>query len=158
MKENYIKQFEQFYRMFSEIVNGFSDEAWVSSGHKLTVPQKLSFHILQSTKYYMSDTSKFEEYDGHDGLCHDCEIQSDFSISKDELSANIKKQYETIRTWIESLDLDSKNEKFPWTGKDMDSVVVFIARHSYFHLGELNCLLNENLLGDGDDYFAHNIW
>jgi hypothetical protein len=158
MKENYIKQFEQFYRMFSDIVNGFSNEAWVSAGHKLTVPQKLSFHILQSTKYYMSDTSKFEGYDGHDGLCHDYNIESDFAIGKEEITLNIKMQFEIIKKWIEDMDLTAKNEKFPWTGKDIESVAIFIARHSYFHLGELNCLLNENLLGDGDDFFAHNIW
>ncbi|AEE15535.1 hypothetical protein [Treponema brennaborense] len=158
MKENYIKQFEQFYRMFSDIVNGFSDDAWVSVGHKLTVPQKLSFHILQSTKFYMTDTSNFEECNGNTGLCHDYKIDNNFSIKKEEIIINIKKQYEKIKNWIENIDLNEKNEKFPWTGKDIESVVIFISRHSYYHLGELNCLLNENLLGEGDDFFAHNIW
>lgn len=158
MKENYIKQFEQFYRMFTDIVNGFSDEAWVSSGHKLTVPQKLSFHILQSTKYYMSDISKFEDCGGHDGLCHDYKIESDFTIRKEEITLNIKKQFDIMKKWIEDLDLTTKNGNFPWTGNDIESVVLFISRHNYYHLGELNCLLNEQLLGDGDDYFAHNIW
>ena len=158
MKENYIKQFEQFYRMFSEIVLAFSNDAWEKVGHSKTVPQKLSFHILQSTKFYMNDTSNFIDVNGQTGLQHDHKVEVKFEISKEDIIENIKKQSKEIMKWIEETDLENNNEQFHWTGQDMDSVVIFISRHSYYHLGELNCLLNEYLLGDGDDFFAHNIW
>jgi hypothetical protein len=40
----------------------------------------------------------------------------------------------------------------------MESVVIFIIRHSYFHLGELNALLNEYKEGKAKDNFAKNIY
>jgi hypothetical protein len=56
------------------------------------------------------------------------------------------------------MEFSEKNELFPWTGPDRASVVLFVVRHSNFHLGELNCLHNESLQGNGDDFFAKNIW
>ncbi len=157
MKENISKQFEQFFRMFSDIVNEHCDGAWETMGHGLTTSKKLSFHILKSIKYYIKDTSSFVMQNGKTLPC-DYEMDDAFDVSRKEISENIRRQKAILETWIDALAFEEKNEAYPWTGPDMESVVIFLIRHSYFHLGELSALLNEYKEGKAEDNFAKNIW
>jgi hypothetical protein len=48
----------------------------------------------------------------------------------------------------------STNEAFPWAGKIKLGLVLFLMRHSLYHLGELSCLLNESRNGDVEDNYV----
>jgi hypothetical protein len=53
--------------------------------------------------------------------------------------------------WLSALDLDADNRCFAWAGETNVSVVVFLLRHSLYHIGELSCLLNESRHGKAED-------
>lgn len=61
------------------------------------------------------------------------------------------------QNWINNINFDSRNDKFPWTGDSAVSVVLFVLRHSQYHLGEMNALLNEQLKGNSEDNFANQL-
>lgn len=157
MKTNIEKQFEQFFRMFKAIVEDFNDIAWSSLGHGLTVPSNLSFHILQSIKFYTKNVQPFHLYNG-EIIEHNYKVNDRLVISKNDIINNIQVLQRQLSLCIKDLDLGSDNTDFPWTGEDMENVVIFIIRHSYFHLGELNVLINEYMEGKAEDHFAKNIY
>jgi hypothetical protein len=157
MIENSVRLFEQFYRMMRDIVGEFTDESWFASGHKLTRPPLLAYHILKSTKYYNADSGEFIRDDGT-ALAADYQATDADRITRSEILANISRHEASLQLWIRGTELASGNEKYPWTGVDMESVLLFIIRHNYFHLGEMSALLNETLAGDASDNFANNIY
>lgn len=156
MKETAIKQFEQFYRMFACMVNDYDDEAWFTMGHKRTTAYVLAFHILDSTKYYIQDSSAFVLENG-ESITGDGPYPSQ-KITRADILKNISIQKNTIDSWINRIDFDASQTDYPWTGPDMESVVLFIIRHNTFHLGEFSALLNEYKKGDAKDNFGDNIY
>lgn len=61
------------------------------------------------------------------------------------------------KEWLFEIDFNAENENFEWTGKTMGSVILFLIRHSQYHLGEINSLLNEYQRGSTEDYFANTL-
>ena len=64
---------------------------------------------------------------------------------------------EKTEHWLHSIDFLEDNKEFPWTGKTKLSVVLFLLKHSQYHLGEINALLNEDKSGKALDYFAYSL-
>jgi hypothetical protein len=52
------------------------------------------------------------------------------------------------------MDYSAKNTAFPWAGETRLGVVIFLLRHSLYHLGELSSLLNESKHGDAEDHYV----
>ncbi len=157
MKDNCEALFTQFFRTMRDIVGEFTDEAWLDSGHKLTKPPLLAYHILKSIKYYCGDSGEFLRADG-EKLPVDYQATEEDRISRNEILGNLGRHEAGLKDWIRGTELSASNEKYPWTGKDMESVLLFIIRHSFFHLGEMSALLNEKLEGDASDSFAKNVY
>jgi hypothetical protein len=158
MKKLLIIQFEQFWRMLLSLVKNYSDENWLLLGHGMTMPMKLAYHIIHSVKYYTGDEN---DYSLSTGRMYKYEIErvdENSYLQREEIVELINKTAEEVRSWIEQISLDEKNVKYPWTGTNLLSVVLFIIRHNYFHLGELNALLNESIEGNAEDCFANNIY
>jgi hypothetical protein len=157
MKTNVQRQFEQLFRIYQEVVTAFDEDTWNTYGHCLTTPKKLAFHIIQSIKYYSKDSSCFtSEKNGE--ISNDYKIKDDTYYSRNDAINNCRIQERNVKEWIAGLDFSLNNNDYTWTGKDMESVVLFVIQHSYFHLGEMNALLNEKLEGKAEDSFARNIW
>ncbi|QQO10187.1 DinB family protein [Breznakiella homolactica] len=156
MKELALKQFEQFYRMFTCMVNDYDDEAWYTMGHKKTTAYILAFHIIDSTKFYLRDDSAFELENG-ETITVEGPVPAQ-KISRADILKNITLQKAAMEKWIHEIDFKAPQTEFPWTGPDMESVVIFIIRHNTFHLGEFNALLNEYKKGDAKDNFGDNIY
>lgn len=156
MKEEFLNQFDHLWRTFRKIVADFDEKALRTSGVGQTVPLGLSFHILGSTKFYIQDTDtplklkNGEILPGPEEKPNENDEppnSEDIQFMIDDLKAKTKK-------WLLELDFDAKNEKFEWTGKSQGSVALFLLRHSQYHLGEMNALLNIHLDGKADDYFG----
>jgi uncharacterized damage-inducible protein DinB len=49
------------------------------------------------------------------------------------------------------------NETFPWAGKTKTGLVLFLMRHSVYHLGELSSLLNESRMGNVEDNYVKTL-
>lgn len=157
MRDEYIDQFRHFWRMFEEIIDDFDNKSWFQSGFALTTPARLAFHILQSTKYYINDRSQIELKTGK-SIDADCSKLDDNDLPfKEDIILNIPSIKQKTDEWLQNIDFDSKNIQFNWTGKTMMSVALFLIRHSQFHMGEINALLNEYKKGNAEDHFAETL-
>ena len=157
MKDEYTREFDHLWRAFAKVVSGFDEDAWCHTGHGVTVPARLACHILQSTRYYIQDTSTMTDGAGNtfDLVCGEASEES-LPTQEDILFLTEAVKSRTA-AWLHNLDLDAGNPDFPWTGTTAHSVVLFLLKHSIFHLGELNALLNEQLRGGAPDHFAHSL-
>lgn len=135
-------------------MNDFDPETWKISGYGLTTPDRLAFHILQSDKYYIGDNTPLKYSSGKEAA------EASWTIDKKELpgQSDILYMTETISAdtdhWLDLLDFDELNINYKWTGEKMGSVVLFLIRHSQYHLGEMSALLNQKLKGKAADHFV----
>ena len=151
MNIEFIEQYEHTWRIFEAVVNDFDTDAWITTGRGTTTPARTAFHILQGVKYYMEDSSTIlfasgKPFDSNWETMNDEDLpsQNDILVCIDELKAKTKK-------WLSELDFNAENRSFDWAGKTKLGVVIFLLRHSLYHIGELSSLLNESKNGEVDD-------
>ncbi len=157
MRNEFISQFRHIWRMLEKFVNDFSDESWHNTGYKLTTPGRLAFHILQSTKYYINDTTPFVSINGN-SIESDCpKLEENELPSRKDIVHMIHSVKFNTEEWIQEIDFKSENNDFRWTGNTMQSVVLYLIRHSQFHIGEISALLNEQKKGEAPDHFADTL-
>jgi len=157
MREELINQFSHFWRTYKSVCNDFDIASWKNSGYGLTQPSRLALHIIQSTKYYIEDESPLKYAAGKAIEINSWDLEkSDLPELEDILFLLADIEKKTVG-WLEKVDFNANNDKFPWTGKTYGSVVLFLLRHSQYHLGEMNSLLNEQLNGEAEDHFAKEL-
>ncbi|MBI9097920.1 MAG: hypothetical protein JEY91_05560 [Spirochaetaceae bacterium] len=154
MKEEIVNQYRHFWKTYEKIVFDFDEKSWLMSGFGLTTPASLAFHILQSTKYYMKDSTAFvfqtgETCDSDCSKLNDCDLPD-----KEDILFLVGDVQVKSEKWLQKMVLKSENHNFGWTGKNNLSVALFLIRHNQFHLGEMNALLNEYKKGKAKDHFA----
>jgi hypothetical protein len=154
MKNEFIPQYAHTWRLFERLVNEFSVNDWIHAGRKAITPARLSFHILKSVKYYLEDptnilfaSGKSLESDWDKTKKEDLPSQKDVTICITELRGKTE-------IWLSELDYNSTNTAFDWAGKTKLGVVIFLLKHSIYHLGELSSLLNECKNGEAEDNYV----
>lgn len=148
VKDEYERHFEHIWRTFGEVVAAFDADAWTHSGYGLTTPARTAFHIIRSTQYYIGDESGTTLNIDRNKIS-----DSDLPLQEDILSS-IPAIRGKVTAWIRQIRFDESNRRYPWTGANMLSVVLFLTRHSQFHLGEMSALLNNEMKGKAEDHFA----
>jgi uncharacterized damage-inducible protein DinB len=154
MQNEFISQYAHTWMVFARLVNDFDDESWLYTGRDATTPARLSFHILKSTKYYLGDLSEMKFISGKSFEMNGQTATEDELPSRNDILHAIVEFSKKTETWLEELDYMSTNEAFPWAGKTKLGLVLFLMRHSLYHLGELSCLLNESRNGDVEDNYV----
>jgi hypothetical protein len=149
-----IDQFAHIWRVFWRLVNDFDDQSWLHAGRKVMRPARLSLHVLKSTKFYLQDDTTFifpsgKPLDLNGMTADDSELPS-----REDLKWGIKEFAQNTEAWLSRMDLASPNEAFDWAGKTKLGLVVFLLKHSLFHIGELSCLLNESRNGEAEDNYV----
>lgn len=152
-----ISQFAHLWRTYKCVCRDFDGESWKGLGFGITQPDRLALHILQSAIFYMEGRKPMAKIDGTLIDNHSSEIDKEDLPDLENILFMVDEVEKKIETWIGDLDFESKNETYPWTGETAFSVVLFLLRHSQYHLGEMNALLNEQLEGKADDYFANQL-
>ena len=154
MKNEFIKQYEHTWRVFESLVKDFDNDAWIHTGRKGYTPVRLAFHILKSSKYYLDDPSpihlasgKVFENEWETTKEDNLPSQNDILVCINELKAKSE-------VWLSETDFTSKNTAFEWAGETKLGVVIFLLRHTLYHLGELSCLLNESRNGNVEDNYV----
>jgi hypothetical protein len=154
MKTEFIKQYGHTWRVFERLVNDFDDDAWIHTGRKTITPVRLAFHILKAVKYYLEDSSTvlFESGKSFD---NDSETAKEEDLpSQNDILACINEFKVKTEKWLSEMDFGSENKSFNWAGETKLGVVIFLLRHSLYHLGELSSLLNESRNGDAEDNYV----
>jgi hypothetical protein len=154
MQNEFVSQYAHTWRVFIRLVNDFDDESWLYTGRDATTPARLSFHILKSTKYYLGDLSEMKFISGKSFEMNGQTAVEDELPSRDDILQGIVEFSRKTETWLSGLDYMSTNDGFPWAGKTKLGLVIFLLRHSLYHLGELSCLLNESRNGNVEDNYV----
>jgi hypothetical protein len=82
------------------------------------------------------------------------------SVAETELPTqeNIVLALDAVRAsteaWLSGIDLDAENKAFGWAGATQFGVVLFLLRHTLYHLGQLSALLEESRDGKAADHFV----
>jgi hypothetical protein len=154
MEAEFQKQYAHTWRVFERLVDDFDDAAWFKTGRRATRPARLSFHILKSAKYYLEDAAELRFASGKP-FETDCEKVPDEALpSRADIIGCIKLFAAKTDRWLTETDFSAKNTAFPWAGESKAGVVIFLMRHSLYHLGELSSLLNESRNGDAEDNYV----
>lgn len=149
-----IGQYAHIWRVFERLVNDFDDISWIFTGRKTITPARLSFHILRATKYYLEDTTPVEFASGKlfDVDCATVDVEA--LPSRRDVILSIREFAQKTESWIDEMDLYSINQVFEWAGKTKLGLVIFLLKHTVYHLGELSSLLNESQNGETVDHYA----
>ncbi len=155
MQNTFISQYSHTWRLFTRLVKDFDDETWIYTGRNATTPVRLSFHILKATKYYIEDASNIIFISGKAFDIINCETAKEDELpSRSDILNCIDNFSRKTEKWLLEIDYMSTNEAFPWAGKTKLAVVIFLMRHSLYHLGELSSLLNESRNGNVEDNYV----
>jgi len=154
MNAELIAQYAHIWRVFERLVNDFDDAAWIHTGRKATTPARLSFHILKATKYYLEDSSTVVFASGK-SFDINCETAHEDALpARSDVIMCIKEFARKTESWISEMDVHAANKAFEWAGKTKLGVVIFLLKHSVYHLGELSSLLNESRHGEAEDNYV----
>ena len=154
MKTEFIQQYEHTWRVFERLVKEFDPEAWMHTGRGAITPVRLSVHILQAAKGYMQDPTPILFASGKSFDCDWVTVKEEDLPSQEDVLACIDEMKGKTRQWLAEMDFDCENKAFAWAGKTKLGVVLFLLRHSLFHIGELSSLLNESRNGDVEDHYV----
>ena len=154
MNTELIQQYEHTWRIFVRLVEAFNPDAWLHTGRGTITPTRLAFHILKGVKFYIEDSStlvfssgKSFERDWETAEVEELPSQHDILVCMD----NMRMKSEN---WLTIMDLSDENGSFPWAGKTKLGLVLFLLRHTIYHLGELSSLLNESRDGETEDHWV----
>jgi hypothetical protein len=154
MKTEFIKQYAHTWKVFERLVNDFDNNAWLHTGRGTITPVRLAFHILKAVKYYLEDSSTILFASGK-SFDSNCETAQEEELpSQNDILACINELKVKTEAWLSEIDFSSENRSFPWAGETKLGVVIFLLRHSLYHLGELSSLLNESRNGDVEDHYV----
>lgn len=157
MKAEIMNQYSHFWRTYRKVCSDFDLKSWKESGFGITQPGRLALHILQSTIFYVEGKEPLVLKDGSPVECHSAEMDREALPDLENILFCLETVEKKTEDWINNMEFESRNEKFPWTGETAFSVALFVLRHSQYHLGEMNAMLNEQFRGKADDYFANQL-
>jgi len=157
IKDEFIQQYAHTWRVFERLAKDFGADAWFQSGRDPITPARLSLHILQSAKYYLEDASTIQFASGK-SFKRNWETAEEAELpSQNDIQACMLDLKEKTEKWLSEMDYSAANTSFKWAGKTKMGVVIFLLRHSLFHIGELSSLLNESKKGDVEDHYVKAI-
>lgn len=154
MRNEVIKQYAHTWRTFAGTVKDFDQDAWIHTGVGIIIPVRLAFHILKSVTYYIEDASTVllaagKPFDGN----WEAVTEADWP-SQDDILTGIEALQGKTEQWLSDMDFDAENRTFGWAGATRFGVALFLLRHTLYHIGELNGLLEESKNGKAEDNFV----
>ena len=153
-KNEFIQQYGHTWRVFERIVKDFDAEAWLQTGRGVITPARLALHILLGTQYYLEDKTPFQYPSGKPFDPDWQNVNTDDLPTQNDILAFMRETMEKTEKWLSDIAYGAENKAFPWAGKTQLGVVLFLLRHSQFHIGELSSLLNESKAGVVEDHYV----
>jgi len=152
-KTEFIQQYRHTWRVFERLVKDFDAEAWLQTGRGAITPARLALHILLGTQYYLEAKIPFQYPSGKPFEPNWETTKTDDLPTQNDILAFIHEMKSQTEKWLSDLDYGAENKAFPWAGETQFGVVLFLFRHSQFHIGELSSLLNESKAGVVEDHY-----
>jgi hypothetical protein len=156
-KDEFFPQYAHTWRVFERLVKDFDSVSWLQTGRGAITPARLSLHILQSANYYLEDPSPILLESGISIESSSEEVPEANLPSQSDISVGISEMQTKTEKWLSVMNYADANKAFKWAGETQLGVVIFLLRHSLFHIGELSSLLNESRNGDVEDHYVKAI-
>ncbi|MBN2005305.1 MAG: DinB family protein [Anaerolineae bacterium] len=157
VKNEFIKQYDHVWNVLKRLVSDFDDDAWVNQGIGYMAPARIAYHILISTKYYLADDSVMQFPSGKPFGGNTISMSNDELPSRPDILQVLEVFREKTEQWLSALDFGAKNEAFNWAGETQAGVVIFLLKHSMYHLGEVGALLYQSKSGNVEDHYVKAI-
>ena len=154
IKTEFIEQYAHTARVFEGIVKDFNNDAWLHTGRGTTTPVRIAFHILKGIKYYIEDPSIIVFASGKSFESNWETVKEEDLPSQNDVLICINEMKVKTERWLSEMDFNADNRSFEWAGETKLGVVLFLLRHSLYHLGELSSLLNESKNGAVADNYV----
>jgi hypothetical protein len=154
MKTEFIKQYGHTWRVFERLVKDFDQYAWLNTWRGTATPVRIAYHILQAVKYYLEDSTPMLFASGKSFSRNCWEVAEEDLPSQIEILTCMEELKTRTEKWLSEMEYSSENRSFPWAGETKMGVVIFLLRHSLYHLGELSSLLNESKNGQVEDNYV----
>jgi len=154
MKTEFIKQYGHTWRVFERLVKDFDQASWIHTGRGAITPARLAFHILKAVKYYIDDPSEMVFESGKSFESNWETVKEENLPSQNDILICVCELKAKTENWLLDMDFDCENKSFPWVGRTRLGVILFLLRHSLYHLGELSSLLNESKNGNVEDHYV----
>jgi len=155
MNQNeFIPQYGHTWRVFERLAEDFDAAAWLQTGRGVITPARLALHILLATQYYLEDQTPFDFPSGRPFDPDWQNAKTDDLPTQNDILAFMRAMRAKTEQWLSELKYDAENQAFPWAGDTQLGVVIFLLRHTLFHLGELSSLLNESKHGQVADHYV----
>ena len=155
MNDELVKKYGKTWRVFSKVVMDFVGSSWLHTGRGHNIPARLALHILQSTAYYLQDTSIKPLVSGKPFTTNCWDMAEGDLPRQEEIVDYINVLGGKTEEWLKTKDLDAENKAFEWAGTTNAGVILFSFQHCLFHLGELSSLLNESKNGVVEDHYVN---
>jgi hypothetical protein len=154
VKEELNQQYGHTWRVLARVVKDFEPDAWIHAGRGTILPVRIAFHMVQSVTYYIGSSSPLllvggKPFDGD----WDSVTEADLPTQQEIVSA-LDAMGAGVESWLCDIDLDAENKAFGWAGATQFGVVLFLLRHTLYHLGQLSALLEESRDGKAADHFV----
>ncbi len=154
MKEEFIWQYDYMWEVFKAIVDRFDDASWLNAGIGYMTPARLSFHLIESTRAYLRDTSDIRYPSGKAFSGDRVTLAEELLPDRKDILFGIGEIRKGTKKWLSELDFNAENSAFPWAGKTEGGVVIFLLRHIVYHIGELNALYYASRGGKAEDLYV----
>jgi hypothetical protein len=139
-------QFDRNWEMWRATIARFSDDEWRTAPRDRMLPVRWAYHAIQTVDFYMGENPESFDWETRADWGGDlCQLpnQKELLAYIDAMQAKIHQR------------LDSANDEemlrptaFPWTGHSLLQQMLYLLRHTQYHLGELAMLLR--LRGDNE--------
>lgn len=143
-------QFTHFWNHFALVVEQFHGYDWRNKGAGLTKPDRLAYHIFKTTRRYVKDEGALSFGSGRSFDLEEAELRP----SREEILSLVDYFRDLCCQWVEGMVLYEEGVPVPQAGAARFSEVLLLLRHSAFHLGEMEGILNEAQFGKTPDLWS----
>lgn len=74
-----------------------------------------------------------------------------------DILAGIEALQAKTEEWLSEMNFETENKSYGWAGATKFGVALFLLRHTLYHIGELNALLEESKNGRAKDNFVQTL-
>ncbi len=138
-------QYTRMWNLLREVILNTPDEPWREGSRISSGLARLAYHTIETVDFYNGETEKSFKWGARLGIniweaATPSELPSKEQVNKYAEEVRIKT--ETIFSEWNDMNFMAKQTIFHWTGKTLLDRFLYIIKHSYYHLGQINAVLS----------------
>ena len=147
-------QFSRMWQLLSEVIETTPENLWREDLRSLPAPSRLAYHIVETVLFYIGETEKNFPWGKKFGVSWEAATESELPTKAqvNEYSEEVRKNVDTIFAEGSDTKFLEPQEIFRWTGETLLDRLIYILKHSYYHLGQINQTIKASEITPTDWY------